>query len=118
MKYIKQITIILTISFVGDVLNRCIPLPVPSGVYGMLILFLLLCTKALKLEQVKETGNFLIEIMPITFIPPGVGLMASWGIIEPILVPVVTITVASTLADMLAASGVTKLVLRMKKGGI
>ena len=55
--------------------------------------------------------------MPITFIPPGVGLMASWGIIEPILVPVVTITVASTLAVMLAASGVTQLVLRRKKGG-
>lgn len=117
MKYMKQLTIILTISFIGDMMNKFIPLPVPAGVYGMVLLFVLLCTKALKLDQVKETGKFLIEIMPITFIPPGVGLMASWGIIEPILVPVVTITVVSTIAVMAVGARVTQRILRLKKKG-
>lgn len=38
-----------------------------------------LMTKVIKLESVKETGKFLIEIMPIMFIPAGVGLMTTWG---------------------------------------
>ena len=72
MKYIKQILIILTISFVGELLKQLLPLPVPASIYGMVILFVLLLTKVIKLEAVKEVGDFMIEIMPVMFIPDGI----------------------------------------------
>ena len=57
-------------------MNYYIPLPVPASIYGMIILFLCLSTGIIKLSDVKDAGKFLIEIMPLMFIPAGVGLIA------------------------------------------
>ena len=85
MKYIKQFLIILLISFIGELMNYYIPLPVPASIYGMIILFLCLSTGIIKLSDVKDAGKFLIEIMPLMFIPAGVGLIDSWGVLKPLL---------------------------------
>ena len=103
MKYVKQFLIILLISFIGEGLNYLTPAPVPASIYGMVILFVCLCTKIVKLDDVKDTGMFLIEIMPLMFIPAGVGLMKSWGVLKPLVVPVLAITVVSLIAVMLPA---------------
>lgn len=78
----------------------------------MVVLFVLLMTGVLKLEAVKETGIFLIEIMPVMFIPAGVGLMASWGILGPILVPVSIIIVISLLTVMIFSGKVTQFIIQ------
>lgn len=104
MKFVKQFLIILLISFIGEGLNFAIPAPIPASIYGMVILFVCLCTKIIKLDDVKDTGMFLIEIMPLMFIPAGVGLMKSWGVLKPLIVPVLVITVVSLIAVM-AVSG-------------
>lgn len=100
MKYVKQFLIILLISFIGEGLNYAIPAPIPASIYAMVILFVCLCTKIIKLDDVKDTGMFLIEIMPLMFIPAGVGLMKSWGVLKPLIVPVLVITVVSLVAVM------------------
>ena len=112
MKYLKQFFIILVISFVGEVLNHLLPLPIPASIYGMVLLFLLLLTGVLKLELVRETGKFLIEIMPVMFIPAGVGLMTSWGVLKPMLIPVSIITVISLVMVMIFGGHVTQYVIR------
>ena len=71
--------IILAISLVGEILKYILPLPIPASIYGMAILFAGLMSGLIKLDAVRETGKFLIEIMPLMFIPAGVGLMDSWG---------------------------------------
>lgn len=53
MKYVIQFSIILAFSFVGEILNRLIPLPVPASIYGLVLLFLFLEFKILKVEQIK-----------------------------------------------------------------
>ena len=78
MKYIKESAIIFGITMIGEFLNRLLPLPVPAGVYGLFLLLLLLCTKVLKLEAIEATGNFLLDTMPIMFIPASVGLIDSY----------------------------------------
>lgn len=108
MKYIKQFTIILLISFIGEVLRAVLPLPVPASIYGMVLLFAALCTGIIKLDQVKETGNYLVEVMPIMFIPPAVGLMASWDQLKEFLVPVAVICVLVTIIVMAVAGCVTQ----------
>ena len=88
MKYLQQFLLILCISFVGEFLKYVLPLPIPASIYGMVILFIGLLTGLIKLEQVKDVGKFLIEIMPVMFIPAGVGLMESWGTLKPFVLPV------------------------------
>ena len=112
MKYLRQFMIILLVSFVGELLKYVIPLPVPASIYGLVILFILLETGILKLDAVKETSIFLIEIMPLMFIPAGVGLMESWGDLSSMLVEVVVIILVSTVLVMGVSGKVTELVLK------
>ena len=79
MKYVRQLLIILFVSFFGELLKYIIPLSIPASIYGMVLLFLALELKILKVSDIKETSNFLIEIMPLMFVPAGVGLLDSWG---------------------------------------
>ena len=119
MKYLKQLLIILAISFVGEALKYCLPLPIPASIYGMVLLFILLLTGVVKLDDVQDVGKFLIEIMPVMFIPAGVGLMASWGVLKPMLVPVVVIIVVSLVLVMGISGRITQRVIRhnQKKEG-
>lgn len=108
--------IILLVSFAGELLKYVIPLPVPASIYGLVILFILLETGVLKLSAVKDTSVFLIEIMPLMFIPAGVGLMESWGDLNSMLVEVIVIILISTVLVMGISGKVTELVLKRCAG--
>lgn len=118
MRYLKQFTIILFISFCGEFLHYFIPLPIPASIYGLLLMFLALCAKVVKLDSVKETGKFLVEIMPVMFIPAAVGLLESWGILAPVWIPVISITVLSTVLVMAVSGLVAQWVIRRRKTGV
>lgn len=115
MKYIKQFSIILAVSFLGEVLKSLIPLPVPASIYGLVLMLTALQTGILALDKVKETAKFLIEIMPIMFIPAAVELMDTWGVLRSIFVPVIVITLVSTVVVMAAAGRTTQSVIRWEK---
>ncbi len=115
MKFLRQFMIILAISFVGEVLKYIIPLPIPASIYGLVILFVALETGLIKLSAVKDTAKFLIEIMPLMFIPAGVGLLDSWGVLQPVILPVAVITIVSTIIVMGVSGVVTQAVIRRQK---
>lgn len=115
MKYIKQFFLIILISFLGELLKYMIPLSIPASIYGMILLFLALEFKILKVFDVKETSSFLIEIMPIMFVPAGVGLLESWDALAPIWIQVVVITILSTIIVMAVSGIVTQWILRKGK---
>ena len=113
MKYIGQFGIILVISFVGEILNYFIPLPVPASIYGLVIMFLCLHFGIIRVGTVKGTADFLIEIMPLMFIPAAVELMTLWHVIKPNLIAYGVITVVSTFAVMIISGHVTQFALRL-----
>lgn len=116
MKYIKQCLIIFIISFIGEVLKYLLPLPIPASIYGMVLLFAGLMTGWIKLESVKETGTFLIEIMPVMFIPAGVGLITSWSTLKAMIGPVSIITVLTIITVMIVTGRVSQAIIRKSKG--
>ena len=118
MKYLKQFLIILAISLVGEVLKALLPFPIPASIYGMVLMFILLLTGIIKLDQVRDAGKFLIEIMPVMFIPAGVGLMASWNVLQPVLIPVSVITVITIFTVMGATGLVSQFIIRRSKRGV
>ena len=75
---------------------------------------LALCTGILKVEQVKDAAVFLIEIMPVMFIPAAVGLLESWDALRPVVVPVLMITAITTVVVMVVTGLVTQIMI--KKG--
>lgn len=104
--------VIIGITFVGELLKYMLPLPIPASIYGMVIMFVGLMTGVIKLDAVKDVGKFLIEIMPIMFIPAGVGLMSSWSVLKPLLLPVSIITVVTIITVMGAAGRSSQWVIR------
>ena len=115
MKFLKQFLIILVITFMGEGLKYLLPLPIPASIYGMVLLFLALMTRIVKLESVRDAGKFLIEIMPVMFIPAGVGLMVSWGVLKPMLLPVSLITIVSLITAAAATGLVSQTVIRKEQ---
>ena len=116
MKYLKQFGMILFISFLGEILRAVIPLPIPASIYGLVLMLTALLTGILPLEKVRDTGKFLIEIMPLMFIPAAVGLLDSWSALRPILLSVAVITVVTTVAVMGVSGRVTQFVIRRDRG--
>ncbi len=115
MKYVRQLLIILFISFLGEVCKYLLPFPIPASIYGLLLLFTALMTGILKLSSIKETAGFLIEIMPLMFIPAGAGLIDAWDALRPICVQIVVIMVVSTIVVMIVSGHVTQFVMRRGK---
>lgn len=112
MAHLRQFLIILSVSFLGEGLNALIPLPIPASVYGLALMLLALCLGVVKLEQVKGAAGFLIEIMPIMFIPPAVALLDAWGLLRPILVPTLVIIVFTTALVMVVTGRTAQAILR------
>ena len=117
MKYIREFGIIIVISLIGELLNYLIPLPIPSSIYGLVIMFSCLHFKIVKIADVKKTAVFLIEIMPLMFIPAAVGIIESWDIIKPNVIAYAIITIVSTVLVMAVAGRVTQWVIRHSKKG-
>ena len=115
MKYLRQFLLILFISFLGEVLKYLLPFPIPASIYGMVLLFIGLLSGIIKMEAVRDVGKFLIEIMPVMFIPAGVGLMASWGTLKPVLLPVSVITLVVLILVFGATGRASQLIIRMSK---
>ena len=115
MKYLRQFGIILAVTWVGEIMKYFIPLPIPGSIYGLILMFVLLLTKVIKVEHVKETGEFLIEIMPLMFIPGGVGLVTAWGDLKDMMLPVVVITIISTIVVMAVTGKATELIMKTGK---
>ena len=97
MKYLNQFLIILGFSLLGEALQRIVPLPIPASVYGIVLLFLALCFKLVKIEQVKEAGGFLTGILPVLFVAPAVNILENWALIKGSLIPMFLLVLASTV---------------------
>ena len=115
MKYIGQLTIILGATFLGELLYALLPLPVPAGIYGLLLLVLALAFRLIRLEQVEETGDFLVQIMPVTFIPAAAGLIPAWPLLWEFLLPIVTVILVTTLLTFGVTGKVTEYILNREE---
>lgn len=100
MKYVKQVLWIIGFTFAGEALHAWLPLPVPAGVYGLFLMLGGLLSGLIKLSDVEESGNFLLDTMTMMFIPAGVAVMNSFQILAPVVWQYALIIVASTIFVM------------------
>lgn len=114
MRYMKQLSIILMISFIGEILKYFIPLPISASIYGLVLMLLALHFRIIKLSSVRDVGKFLIEIMPLMFIPSSVGLITTWDILHDNFIPVMVIIIVSTILVMSITGSVTQWVITRK----
>ena len=115
MKFISQFIVIIAFTFIGELLHFFIPLPIPASIYGIVLLFICLMMKWIKVAEIRETSTFLIAIMPVMFIPAAVGLIDSWAAIRSHILQYAIVTIVSTFVVMGAAGRVTQRLVRSNK---
>ena len=111
MTYIRQACVIFGITMIGEFLNYALPLPIPAGVYGLFLMLIAVCTGIVKLSDVEETANFLLDIMSIMFVPATVGLIENIDLLKAVIVPFSIIVVISTVVVMAVTGKVTQLLI-------
>lgn len=115
MKYLKQVSIIFAFTFISEILNKLIPLPIPASIYGLVFLFLCLEFKIIKIDQIKDTADFLLAILPIMFVPSSVGFIKALPLMKKYGIQFLIIGVSTTFLVMIVSGLITQLILRIKK---
>lgn len=106
MKLFRESIIILGIYLISEFISRFFTLPIPGNILGMLVLLALLITKIIKVEQIETLSNFFLDHLAFFFIPAGVGLMSSAGIIKDSWLRIILVCVITTIIAI-AATGIT-----------
>ena len=115
MRYLYQFARIMAFCFLGEILHEVLPLPIPASIYGLILLLAALKTGLVKLEQVKEVGNFLTGIFPLLFVPAAVGVMELWGELGEMMIPILLAIIPVTILVLASAGRTTQSFSRKKQ---
>ena len=113
--YLKQSALLFGFTLLGEALHRLLPLPIPTAVYGLVLLFAALCLKIIKVEQISKVSDFLLTILPILFVSPAVNILESWGILAPQVVTIALLVLSSTILVFIVAGVVAQLFCRKEQ---
>lgn len=103
---LKQFSIILSIYFLGELLQKIFGLPIPGNILGMLILFFGLLAGIIKLEMINRITDFLLDNLAFFFLPAGVSLITCFSVLEGKWIAVLGVSVISTVV-ILGVTGLT-----------
>lgn len=103
---LKQFSIILSIYFLGEIIQKASGIPIPGNVIGMLILFFGLYTGIIKLNIIGKISEFLLDNLAFFFLPAGISLITCFTLLEGKLTAIIVVSLISTVVTM-AVTGFT-----------
>ena len=115
MKLLRQFGCILGICVFGEIIQRVLKLPLPGSVIGMIILFLALYFKVIKVEMLKEISSFLLDHLAFFFIPAGVGLLSYTEVLKANGLAIGGISIVTTILVALVTGGTIEIFKRRTK---
>ncbi len=115
MRYLQQAVIIAVVTFTAEIARYLIPLPVPASIYGLILLFILLKSGLLKLEQIEDVGGLLLELMPLLLVPASVSFLTVLDTIQEMLLPVLIMGFIGTTVVMVVTGCVSQRMIHRKE---
>lgn len=114
---ITQLSIFISILFVSNIISSFFPssFPVPTPLIGLVLLYLLLTTKVIKVSQVEKVGDFFIGILAFLFIPSGIQLAPSLDVLSHDGVKIVGMTIFSTIVLLVIIASTTSIIIHIKQ---
>ncbi len=94
-----QMGIFAAILFVSQLISNLFPksFVVPTPLIGMILLYILLACHIVKLEQVEKFGDFMISLIAFLFVPSGIQLAGSLGLMKKEGLQDVIVIIISTI---------------------
>lgn len=120
MKIIYQIGIIFSICWVSQIVEALLPFAFPASVIGMVLLFVLLAFRVLKVEHIREKSDFLLANMAFFFVPAGVSIINYFDVLKSSVIQLLLICLFTTVLTFAATAGSIRLTLKLmnrRKGG-
>ena len=115
MKFLKQICVIFLVCLAGSLISNLLPFAFPGSVISMILMFCLLLSGALKLEQISLASDFLLGNMAFLFVPTVVGIVEYVPILLDNLVAFLVIIAATTILTFAAAAYTVTAVIRLQQ---
>ena len=113
MKMMYQIGILFGVCLLGQAISVFLPISFPGSVLSMIILFLLLFFRVIKVDHIRQKADFLLKNMSFFFIPAGIGILSSFDLISSSILPLITVIIVTTIltfgATALTVQGVIAL---------
>lgn len=97
---LNEFIIIFLINYIGIIISNIFKLPIPGTIIGMILFFMLLYTKVLKVEEVEGAVNVLLLNMTILFLPPAVRVLDSIHLLTGQFIKVLILIVFTTFITM------------------
>lgn len=99
-----QIAIVLAFWAAGEALVRLAGVPLPGGIVGLAILFLLLATRRLSAPSMRRGANWFIADMLLFFVPAVLAVMDHREFLGLVGVKILFVILSSTFAVMLVSA--------------
>lgn len=116
MNYLRQLGVILAVCAAGDVLSHLIGGLLPGNVLGMLLMLILLASRAMKPSAVDGAADFFLKNMAVFFLPVSLGILELYAELHSQLARILIVVVATTFLTAFATAGTVHLVLRLQRG--
>ena len=109
---LPSLALILFCQLLGDLLGAALSLPLPGAVLGMALLTLGLALGKRRPKALDATAGGLLTLMPLFFIPAGVGVIELGARLEREWLPMLASLVGSTVLAMTVTALTMKALLR------
>ncbi len=100
VRVLEGFVILMFMQSLGTFLSNHFKLVLPGNLTGLLLMFLALLFRIVRLDQVEEAANLLLDNMMVLFIPLNVGLMTILPRLKQEWVAIGTSLLASTVIVM------------------
>ena len=116
LKLLSQIAVLFGVCFVSQLIEWALPFAFPASIIGMVVLFLLLLLRVLKVERIREVSDFLLSNMALFFIPASVSIINYFDLLRENLVPLLVICTVSTVLTFTVTALTVRLTRRLLRG--
>ena len=79
---LKALFYIFLFLILGELIKYVFNIPISGNIIGMILIFMSLKLKWIKLEQVKPASDKLVRYMVLFFVPYGVGMMVYFDVLK------------------------------------
>ena len=118
MSVVSQLFVVFLVYLTAEGIAALLPFTFPASVLGMVLLLVLLLTKALKPSQLKESSDFLLGNMLLFFIPTCVSVITYADVLFRNFWSIVLISVLTTPLVFFVTGQVVQLTMkRIRKKG-
>ncbi|HDC6167417.1 antiholin-like murein hydrolase modulator LrgA [Staphylococcus aureus] len=111
--FFHQVIVIALVLFVSKIIESFMPIPMPASVIGLVLLFVLLCIGAVKLGEVEKVGTTLTNNIGLLFVPAGISVVNSLGVISQAPFLIIGLIIVSTILLLICTGYVTQIIMKV-----